>query len=256
MSPLHSQALYLFVANLKMYFSYQESSRWATENLKNISELLHGKNISFVVCPSFEALTDVISKANHTQLFIGAQDCSSHALGAYTGQVAAQSLAELGCSYCIVGHSETRSNYKLNNSETAQKVKQLLEYNICPIICIGETKEEYESSQTIIILKKQLEPLIDIFKNKKTKPYIAYEPIWTVGTDKTPTHSHLKYVYKNLALFFSSFCIDPHFIYGGNVNQNNIQQIHEVTYIRGILVGRSSIDFQKIKTIVSLIKTD
>lgn len=246
---------YLIIANWKMYFSYKEACAWAATYSENIAQLLHDKNISFILCPSFDALANIAPAITHNKLYLGAQDCSAYQLGAYTGQIAAESLAQLACSYCLVGHSETRKY--TTNIDVAQKVKQLLEWDICPIICIGETQKEYEQSRTIDVLTQQLEPLKNIFENRNITPYIAYEPIWSIGTDTVPTNNHLNYVYKSLDQLCARWNFKkPLFIYGGSVSVSTIKELNKVSYIRGILIGRASTDFQKIKTLVSLIEKD
>ena len=239
-----------------MYFTHKEACAWAATHFENISQiLLQKKNISFIICPSFDALFSIATFAQQYNLQLGAQDCSAYAKGAYTGQVTAASLLQLGCSYCIVGHSETRKYNNASNTDIAQKVEQLLNQNIIPIICVGETKKEYDQKNTLNVLRKQIDPILPLLRKNQKITYIAYEPIWSIGTDIVPSNDHLQLVYDNLSKLckISSRADSVRFIYGGSVDKDTIQQINKISLIQGVLVGRASTDFQKIKTIVSLI---
>src|SRR5438477_12817571 len=117
-----------------------EAVRFCTENYDELLNLSKNTNNSIVLCPSYVALFPVTQILQKTAIHIGAQDCSSYSNGAYTGEISAQSLAEVGCSYCIIGHSERRTLFNETHDTVAQKLTQLLNNNIKPIICIGETK--------------------------------------------------------------------------------------------------------------------
>jgi triosephosphate isomerase (TIM) len=155
-----------------------------------------------------------INNKESFQIKLGAQNCSCFAKGAYTGEVSVQTLKELNCTYCIVGHSERRRFLGETNEMVAQKVKLLLEHEIVPIICIGESTQDHENNQVIQKLEKQLAPVIDIIKNNiiKTNICFGYEPWWAVGTNILPKTDELEkifswlnqYLCNNLGNNFSS----------------------------------------------------
>lgn len=245
---------YLFVANWKMYFSYNTAFSWATTYCKEIAQIIKDKNISFIICPSYDALASVAPAITKENLFLGAQNCSSNEHGAYTGQVSVTSLQEIGCTYALVGHSETRFYEHLENSDLITKITLLRKHNITPIVCIGDTKEEYENQKSIETIHKQLEPLLPLFQNTQNTIYIAYEPLWAIGAHTVPSKEHLEKICTAISQMFKNVTTPcPTLIYGGSVDEISIQDILKVTQIQGVLVGRASTDFQKIKTIVSLV---
>lgn len=256
-SAQKNKSPYILISNWKMYLTYKESCAWAAEQFENIGRMCQETNTSFVICPSYDALASIAPHAQRYGLLLGAQDCSAYKAGAYTSQVSASSLAQVGCDYCIIGHSETRQQYTLSSADITQKIKQLLDNNITPVVCIGETQQEYVQQETIDVLIQQLEPLVPALKESKKVAYIAYEPIWSIGTGNMPSSEHLKKVYDALAQFCKTAHIKPIcFIYGGSIDETNVTRIINISHIQGILVGKASTDFQKIKTIVSLLKKD
>jgi len=241
----------IFVANWKMQKSFNQSVKFVTKNLDELKKT----NALVVLCPSFPALYPMAQALKNTSVHIGAQNCSPHKNGAYTGQVSAQSLAEVGCTYCIVGHSERRKYNKESDSEVAQKTEQLIIQNIIPIVCIGESAQEFEKKQTIDVLANQLKPVFSTIKTTKNaiKVCIAYEPIWSIGTGKVPNIDYLKSIFETLQEWFNTQIpkIETKLLYGGSVNEKNILQFNNIPQIEGFLIGGSSLDFQKLKKIVS-----
>ena len=147
---------YLFVANWKMNMHVTKAMQFCNENFDELNALAI-QNTEIVLCPSFPALSLITEKLKSAKVHVGAQNCSQHEKGAYTGEVSAQSLAEIGCTFCIVGHSERRQYFAETNEMVAQKMAQLLKHNIQPILCVGETRQEFEKKQVFDVLTKQLE---------------------------------------------------------------------------------------------------
>ncbi len=246
---------YLFVGNWKMNMHFKKAINFVKYNIDELTSLGSNKNKSIILCPSFVALPGLIDLLQKTNISIGAQNCSQHNKGAYTGEVSAQSLAELGCQYCIVGHSEQRKYFTETNEMVAQKVAQLCEHNIQPIICIGETKEEFESKQVYEILAKQLTPVLKALKTFKTLSIIiAYEPVWSIGTGIIPEYYYLEQVFSWLTKHIKKQLPDAklQLLYGGSVNEHNITDLKQILHINGFLIGGASTDFQKLKKIVLL----
>ena len=181
--------------------------------------------------------------------YLGAQDCSCFEEGAYTGEVSAKMLNEVGVNFCIVGHSERRQYFKESNEIVKQKVIMLIDNNIIPIICIGETLDEKKNNKTQNVLKNQLEESVPESSNQ-FNTIIAYEPIWAIGTGFTPSfeeienaHRHIKNLNKKLFNF--------KIIYGGSVNSKNSKIISKIDIVNGALIGGASLKINEFKQIIS-----
>lgn len=237
-----------------MYFAFDQAVTWVGNNKNYLEQVYQKTQNNLILCPSFESLYLIASQLKNSPISLGAQDCSEHTKGAFTGQVAAISLAEIGCSYCIVGHSERRDYQHETDTQIAQKIEQLIENNIIPIVCIGESKEDYEQNQTQIIIQKQLDAIGKVVKNNqlKTPFYIAYEPIWAIGKGNIPDKTYLQEV---LADIHANIQAWPNknttgLLYGGSINAQNISEFKDINFLEGFLIGRASTDFQEFKKIV------
>ncbi len=242
----------LFVANWKMNKPFSQAVQFCKNNLAELQQLSTSKN-KIVICPSFESINAIAQICTNT-IAIGAQDCSEYGTGPYTGQVSARSLAESGCSYCIVGHSERRTLCGETNEKIARKVNQLFEQSLVPIICIGETKQEHDKEQTIAVLQAQLAPLVPIIQASDKPFIIAYEPIWSIGTGIIPEPAKLKNIYSWLDAHVASISQPNRWqlLYGGSINETTAPKLQSINTINGYLIGDASLDIQKFKKIVSL----
>lgn len=245
----------IIVANWKMYFTYNQARTWCQEHQQHFSELT--KKNTLVLCPSYESLASLASLLNHSPVALGAQNCSGHTNGAYTGQIMAKSLQELNVQYCIIGHSEVRTYLSETNDQLKQKVEQLFLHNIMPIFCVGESKHEYENNMAFEKIHDQLQPLMTALEQEHHSKalFIAYEPIWSIGTgvvaDNTHIHTIITYIHKLLDPYKKSHKI--HTLYGGTVNGETILELKKIDLLHGFLVGKASTNFQELKKIVSLI---
>jgi len=190
---------------------------------------------------------------NHLQVkrkdfYLGAQDCSCFEGGAYTGEVSAKMLNEVGTSFCIVGHSERRQYFNESNKIIKLKAIRLIENNIIPIICIGETLEEKNNNKTQNILKNQLDESVPESSNQ-FNTIIAYEPIWAIGTGLTPSLDEIENAHryiKKLNKKFFNFKI----IYGGSVNSKNSKPISKIDIVNGALIGGASLNINEFNQII------
>lgn len=247
----------LVVANWKMNFSHDESLAFVANHYSDFCNLTSMTKSTTVLCPLFTTLYPLQAILKDSQILIGAQDCSSHTKGAFTGQVSAQSLKSLGCSYCIVGHSERRKHNGETNAIIAQKALLLVDQGITPIICVGENSQEFEQGITLAVLEQQLSPVLDAFTGQKFPSThaplcIAYEPIWSIGTGKVSGYQHLEVVFSWLHRQTQRVCpgVSWKLLYGGSVTSQSAAEIKKVSYIGGFLVGGASLDFQEFKKIV------
>ena len=205
-----------------------------------------------VLCPSFPHLGSLVPQLKETPVALGAQTCSPHASGPYTGQVAATMLAEVGCTYCLIGHSERRA-YGETNEQIIGQYNQLVNNNLTLIVCIGESAKEHAAGSTTTILEQQLLPIIKAYQeNPASTLLIAYEPVWAIGTGKIPTIAELTTIFawlKNrIKNDFSSET--TFFLYGGSVDEANSAAIKKITHLDGLLVGSASLNFKNFKNIV------
>ena len=210
-------------------------------------KLLTNPNNCVIICSSPIYLNKLSN--NEKNLFSGAQDVSIHNDGAYTGELSAKMLSDCKIKFCIVGHSERRQNFNENNETVSQKSKNLIENNIIPIICIGETLEQKEKKITKEVLTKQILesiPEIASFDNA----VIAYEPIWAIGTGLTPSNGEIAEVHdfiKNINNKFNNFRV----LYGGSVKASNSADINNLVNVDGCLIGGSSLITEEFNSIIS-----
>ena len=210
------------------------------DNLKNIIS-----RHSFVLCPSNIYLTRV----NCSNILLGSQNVSCFENGSYTGEVSAKQLKSIGVEYTIVGHSERRNYQKEDNATIQKKIKELLNQNIIPILCVGETKEEKDNNQTIDKIHKELEECLNNLQNID-KVIIAYEPIWAIGTGNTLTKKEIEEILLNIKKSYPNNKL----IYGGSVNENNIKDLKDSKIIDGFLLGGLSLKIDKLKSFLENIE--
>ena len=177
-------------------------------------------------------------------MLLGAQNVSEYKDGAYTGEVSARMLNDLDLYFCIVGHSERRKYFNETNSAVSEKIKRLQEFDITPILCIGETLEQYEKKETKQVLAKQLAGSlkgVDKFK----QIIIAYEPVWAIGTGKVASAEIVDEIcgfIKEEMLKIMGNNYPAIVLYGGSVNQENSVQLGKLPSVDGFLVGGASQD--------------
>ncbi len=247
----------LIIGNWKMYLNYTESVAWFAKHSNELQILQQQRGHTLIICPSYDSLSSIASTIQPRKLALGAQDCSAYANGPYTSQVSAQSLKEIGCSYVLIGHSETRKNLKGTIEASLLKTKQALAHDLTPIICIGESQDKYKAGTTLKFIEEQIRPILELYKinHPEKQLVIAYEPMWSIGTGVIPSNEHLETVYSYLIKRASKIGIQraPLLLYGGSVDEANISTLKKVPQINGYLIGKASTDFQKFKKIVELI---
>lgn len=201
-------------------------------------------NGELVLCPS----TINISNFKITNCYLGSQNVSKDITGAHTGEIAASQLKSYNVKYCIVGHSERRLSQNETSVEINKKIKNLLQEGITPILCIGETKEEKENNQTSIVIKEDLIASTDGLKNEeKAKIIIAYEPIFSIGTGILPTINDINKVLEEIKNDFPKNQV----LYGGSVNEENIEELKKCSLIDGYLLGGLSLKTEALNTFLT-----
>lgn len=153
------------------------------------------------VCAPFPYLAQCQTLLSGSQVAWGAQDVSSEARGAFTGEVAASMLGEFGCGYALVGHSERRTYHGETDAVVAAKALRALEFDIVPVVCVGETLAEREAGQTEAVVGRQLQAVLDALSIEQLgRIVLAYEPVWAIGTGKTATSAQAQEVHAALQI--------------------------------------------------------
>ena len=189
------------------------------------------------VCVPFPYLGEVAERLKGTALALGAQNVSEHAQGAYTGEVSAAMLKELGCRYVIVGHSERRQLYGESDATVAAKFAAVRAHGMTPILCVGETLEEREGGRTELVVDRQLKAVLDSNGNLE-KAVVAYEPVWAIGTGKTATPEQAQAVH---AFLRPKLPAGTRILYGGSVKKDNAAALLGQPDIDGGLIGGASL---------------
>lgn len=231
----------IIVLNNKSNLTKQEFSHYINE-----IEKLESKH-HLVVCPTFLNL----SNCNLKNMSLGSQNVSSEENGAFTGEISASQLKSFEVEYTIVGHSERRTYQKESSIEINKKIKRLLAQEITPILCIGETLAEREKNQVEEILEQEIkEAIVDLSKEEQEKIIIAYEPIWAIGTNVIPTVEQLDSVFKHIKKILPTSKI----LYGGSVNENNVDTLKKSNLISGYLLGGLSLKPKNLKEFLNKLK--
>ena len=196
------------------------------------------------VCAPFPYLGEVAMALQGDGIGWGAQDCSAHDSGAFTGEVSAAMLAEFGCRYVIVGHSERRALHAESDQLVADKAKIVLAHKLTPIVCVGETLQEREEGRTQEVVKRQLSAVIHTLGHCISQVVVAYEPVWAIGTGKTATPEQAQDVHSILRKQLSAATqrsAEMLLIYGGSVKPENASTLFAQTDIDGGLIGGASL---------------
>jgi triosephosphate isomerase len=187
---------------------------------------------SCAVCPPFPYLGLVAEQLNRSRIAWGAQNVSEHAQGAFTGEVGAAMLAEFGCRYAIVGHSERRQLYRETDAQVAAKFAAVRAAGMIPILCVGETLQEREAGRTEEVVARQL-GAVD-FKDG----VLAYEPVWAIGTGRNATPEQAQAVHAFLRKKVPAATL---ILYGGSVKPQNAAAIFAMPDVDGGLIGGASL---------------
>ncbi len=206
------------------------------------------KSARLALCVPYPYLIQVADLLANSGVALGAQDVSDHPNGAYTGDVSANMLQELGCQYVIVGHSERRQYHHEGDGLVARKAKAALQANMTPIICVGETEEEHDDGKTLIVVRRQLQAVLDLLQGQVASCVLAYEPVWAIGTGKVPTPAQAQDVHRELRLQLAKFDAEAAskvaILYGGSLKPDNARDLLAMPDIDGGLVGGASLNAQ------------
>ena len=196
------------------------------------------------VCAPHPYLAQLRQRLEGSSLQWGAQDCSPHAAGAYTGEVSAAMVAEFGCRYVIVGHSERRAMHGESDQLVADKAQAALAQGLVPIVCVGETLAEREAGVTGEIVERQLAAVIRTLAESISQVVVAYEPVWAIGTGRTATPDEAQAVHAVLRASLraaTAHADQMRILYGGSVKADNAATLFTQPDIDGGLIGGASL---------------
>ena len=212
-----------------------------------------------LLCPPATLITQMAWAAKESALMVGGQDCHPKVSGAHTGDVSAAMLKDAGASHAIVGHSERRTDHGETDALVKAKAEAAIAVGLVAIVCIGETEGERDAGQTLAVIDRQLDGSIPEGA-AAANLIIAYEPVWAIGTGRTPTLSEIAEVHAYLregaeqALVVGAEAAGVRLLYGGSVKPSNAVEIFAVPHVDGALVGGASLkaaDFGAIVTALS-----
>ncbi len=242
----------LIAGNWKMNKTPSESIEFVTNLIKNIGNY---NDREILICPPFTSLYPISDIIRNSSLLLGAQNVFYEEKGAFTGEISPLMLKDIGVEYVICGHSERRNIFGETDEIINKKVKKVIQYELKPILCIGEKLEERESNKTFDIIKKQLEKCLSDFEYIEQLT-IAYEPVWAIGTGKNATPQQAEEVHtfirKWIGENYNQEIADLiRVIYGGSVSPDNIDDLMKEKDIDGVLVGGASLDIDKFLRIIN-----
>lgn len=222
---------------------------------QKFSNLTIPQNKQIIMAPNFLHMSAFIEKCSNRAISFAGQNCSNFPNGAKTGDTSAQMLKEIGCDFVIIGHSERR---ELINEENLlkDKISQALSNNLKVIFCVGESEEDKNNDFSASKILQQLAIIDEISEINSDNFYIAYEPVWAIGSSKIPTNQEIS----KIALLIQNHLqknkkgknLENHFkiLYGGSVNSNNIANLRQIKEISGFLVGGASLKTEQFLSLI------
>jgi triosephosphate isomerase len=233
----------LVAGNWKMHGSRAENASLVS----GLLELLQpGKRAEILLCPPFPYLMETGRLLKDSGVALGAQSVCAEAQGAFTGEVSAAMLKDVGCRYVLVGHSERRQLFGESDALVARKFMAAQGQGLVPVLCVGETLEERESDQTTSVVTRQIEAVLAVAGVQSlARAVIAYEPIWAIGTGRTASPEQAQEVHamirSKVAERDGTIGGSVRILYGGSVKASNAQELFAMPDIDGGLVGGASL---------------
>ncbi|MDY6933863.1 MAG: triose-phosphate isomerase [Spirochaetota bacterium] len=246
----------IFAGNWKMNKCFQEAIELTNDIISGLDDI--GEREVIIFPPSIY-VKEIIDKCKNTIVEVGVQNIYYKKEGAFTGEISPMMVKDVGAKYVLIGHSERRHVFGETNDDVERKVKAAFEYNLNPILCVGELLEDREKGLSDDVVKKQVqEALKDISEENIQNLIIAYEPVWAIGTGKVATpeiaESMHHFIRKTLMnLYNDKLAQEIPILYGGSVSPDNIKGLYSMNEIDGVLVGGASL---KSKSFLDIIHVD
>ncbi|WP_047516793.1 triose-phosphate isomerase [Methylophilus sp. Q8] len=232
----------LVVANRKMHGNLPDNQQF----MQSLLQQTRHHRARYAVCPPHPYLYQAQQVLQNSHIAWGGQNMSRHEKGAYTGSVSPLMLKEFGCTYVIIGHSERRQRGHDNDESCGERFEAALKAGLTPILCIGETLDEYEQGETDLVVVRQLNPVIaHVGIQALSKGVIAYEPVWAIGTGKAATPQHaqaiLSFIRGHIELLDVQVAEEISLLYGGSMNPGNAAQLLSMPDVDGGLIGGAAL---------------
>jgi triosephosphate isomerase len=244
----------VIAGNWKMYKTQAETRAFFAEFLPLVANTTHS---DIVIAPPFTSITTAVEAAKGSNVAVGGQNLYWQSQGAFTGEVSAGMLAEAGCRYVIVGHSERRQFFGDNDGAVAQKARAAVADGLTPIVCVGESLADREEGRTKEVLSQQfLGGPASLTPEEFSRILLAYEPVWAIGTGRTATpeiagtaHAFIRSCVHDQ--FSAQLAASVRILYGGSVKPDNIQGLKAQPDLDGALVGGASLEAKSFAAIVN-----
>ena len=242
----------LVIGNWKMHGT-QAMARELAQAVRD--GLKRPRGVEVVVCPPFTALPAAAEVLKGAAVALGAQNCHWEARGAFTGEISPAMLAELGCRWVLLGHSERRHVFRETDDEINRKMTAALRHGMAPVLCVGETEEERRQGLTFTVVEGQLRAgWAGLSPEDLARCVLAYEPVWAIGTGAVATPAQAAEVHRYLRGLVSEvtskeLAQSVRILYGGSVKADNAQALTQEPDIDGVLVGGASLQAQSFITI-------
>ena len=244
----------LMAGNWKMHMLTSEASRLAADLKTLVADV--ESPVEVLLCPPFTSLVEVAASIKGTRIKLGAQNMHWEEKGAFTGEISAAMLKDVGCEYVIIGHSERRQLFGETDKSVNKKTSAALAAGLKPVVCVGETEQQRDDDETEAVVSRQVrEGLTGLASDKMADVAIAYEPVWAIGTGKTATPEQAQQVHALIREIVSE-CFDESIassmpiLYGGSVKPSNANELMAQADINGALVGGASLDANSFGKIV------
>lgn len=232
---------FLIAGNWKMNGNRVEAAALA----QGIVDGAEGRKAQLLVCPPAILISFVCETVSNSNVAVGGQDCHANASGAHTGDISAAMLADSGCKYVILGHSERRADHGESNDAVHAKAAAAYSADLVAIICVGETEQERDAGETLSVIESQIRKSIPADASPQNT-VIAYEPVWAIGTGRTATPAQAQEVHKHIRTVLSenfggTGLQNAKILYGGSMKPANAAELLSQEDVDGGLIGGASL---------------
>ena len=241
----------IVAGNWKMNKTPSEGNKFSLSLIENLNSI---SNTDVIICPPFTGLTSVVHSKSY---YLGAQNCYFENSGAFTGEVSVDMLIDCEVKYVILGHSERRTMFNEDDECIGDKVSSVINANMIPVLCIGETIEELNEGLAKETVYRQIKIGLSRVNSLKNI-VIAYEPVWAIGTGLTASNEKVGEIHSYIRGLLTEFYNETEsrlipILYGGSVNSNNAEELINVNSVNGFLIGGASLDVEKFVDIIKIV---
>lgn len=230
----------LIMGNWKMHGNLADNAKLLAGLRAGVAKVAAGTQ--WAVCVPFPYLAQANEALKGSAVAWGAQDISAQAQGAFTGEVSGAMLKDFACRYALVGHSERRFLHSESDQLVADKAKAALVSGLTPVVCVGESLAERDANQVMVVIHRQLAPVLALGADAVNKMVVAYEPVWAIGTGRTATPEQAQEVHAAIRAALQAIGAGQvQILYGGSVKAANAASLFAMSDIDGALVGGASL---------------